>query len=256
MQRILLSLILVAAPASAGIVVLKSEQPYMKGNYAAFAGPWSRWIDHSITDYSNAIRISTAQWPSNVGMSWRFPDKYASTGVYGYNYLAYGQYWDLKPPGAVTPRKISDIRTLSFSADVHLTGDAANYNVLAEFFLTKQAGKIDSRLVEIGWLLNMPQRTKEYFDNGKQIGAYTDAHGRKWLVASHNDGAAGHYILFAPDRPEARSMAPIDALASVKWLAARNEVDPGSYFNGMAVGAEPLRGAGGIQIRKFDVTFN
>lgn len=240
---------------SGGRIVLKSEQPYMRGSYAAFAGPWSRWLDHSITDFTNRISIDAAQWPRNVGMSWEFPQKYASTGVYGYNYLAFGQYWDLKPPQPVAPKKFSDIRSLSFAADFRLLAGSADSNVLAEFFVTREPGNIDSRTAEIGWLLNMPQRTKDYFRNGRQIGVYKDARGREWQVASHNDGAAGHYILFAPKAGAPPFRAPIDALASVRWLAARGEIGLDTYFNGMAVGVEPLKGAGSIAIRRFDVTF-
>lgn len=261
MKRMSLFLFIAAAsahidPAFAGEVIIKSEQPYVSGRYAGFCGPWSRWIDHSITDYSNAMIIQSEKWPRDTEIKWRFPEKFPSTGVYGYNYVAYGQYWDLKPPVALTPKKFSQIKTLNFMPEVLISGDGSQFNVLAEFFVTKEAGKIGSRSAEIGWLLHTPPKTKEYFENGKQIGTYRDAGGRDWLVASHRDGAAGLYILFTLSKPDAKLTAPVDALASMKWLASRGEVDLDQYFNGMAIGIEPLKGAGRAVIKRFDVTFD
>ncbi len=238
------------------IVTVGSEQPFMQGRNVAMAGPWSRWVDPSIKDYSNSIRIDTGTWPRDTLIQWRFPAKVASTGVYGYNYVAYGQYWDLKPPVVVPPKTFRAIKTLKFHTAIERAGDASSYNVLAEYFVTRKPGDINSRVAEIGWLLHMPDLSAKYFRMGKQVGSYRDGAGREWVVASHKDGAAGHYIMIAPKSGDANLTAPIDALAAMRWLAAHGEVDLDGYFNGMAVGIEPLRGSGSATVRKFDVVYN
>ncbi len=249
-------LALCPAPALAQLVTIGSEQPFMRGRHVAMNGPWSRWVDPTITDYSNSMRIPTATWPNNISLQWRFPDKVASTGVYGYNYLAYGQYWDLKPPVKVPPKKFSAIKTLKFYSAFDFSGDGSRFNILAEFFVTRKPGDIGSRIAEIGWLLNMPAQSDKYFRSGKQLGIYRDAAGRDWRVASHRDGAAGHYIKFAPRGSRVFLTAPVDAVAAMRWLAARREIGMDGYFNGMAVGIEPLRGAGSAVIRRFDVIYD
>lgn len=245
----------VKAPARR-IVTLGSEQPFMQGRNVAMAGPWSRWVDPSIKDFSNSIRIDTGSWPRDTFIQWRFPAKVASTGVYGYNYLAFGQYWDLKPPVTVPPKSFRAIKTLKFHTAIERAGDASGFNILAEYFVTKKPGDIGSRTAEVGWLLHMPDLSAKYFRMGKQVGSFRDSAGRDWIVASHRDGAAGHYIMIAPRSGDADLSAPIDALAAMRWLAARGEIGLDGYFNGMAVGIEPLKGSGSATIRRFDVFYN
>lgn len=260
LPALLLLTLAVGAPAQKAppprVVTLGSEQPFMRGRHAAMAGPWSRWVDPSIKDFSNAIRINTATWPRDTFIQWRFPEKVASTGVYGYNYVAFGQYWDLKPPVPVPPKSFRAIKTLKFHTAIERAGDPGGFNILAEFFVTRKPGDIKTLQAEIGWMLHMPELSAKYFRNGKQIGTWRDTAGRDWVVASHRDGAAGHYIKFAPKSGDANLTAPIDALAAMRWLAARQEIDLNGYFNGMAVGVEPLRGSGSAIVRKFDVFYN
>lgn len=250
------ALSLPSGAALAQQVTIGSDQPFMQGRHVAMNGPWSRWIDPTITNYSNAMRIQTTTWPNNTSLQWRFPDKVASTGVYGYNYVAYGQYWDLKPPVKVPPKKFSTIKTLKFYSSVDFSGDASRFNILAEFFVTRKPGDIKSRIAEVGWLLHMPAQSEKYFRSGKQLGTYRDAEGRGWDVASHRDGAAGHYIMLAPHSGNVVLTTPVDVMAAMRWLAARKEIGLDGYFNGMAVGVEPLRGAGNAVIRRFDIFYN
>lgn len=260
MKRFLVALVALSClsvpAAGQKVVTIGSNQPFVHGSHAALAGPWSAWADPSIKDFSNSIRIHTATWPRDTAIHWRFPEKPASTGVYGYNYVAYGQYWDLKPPIAVPPRKLSAIKTLKFFSTIDTGGDTSKFNILAEFFVTKKPGDINSRVAEIGWLLNMPPASHKFFRMGRQIGIHRDGEGRQWHVAVHRDGAAGLYIMFAPAKPGMiRLTQAVDALAAVRWLSDKGEISLGTYFNGMAVGIEPLMGSGSAVVRRFDVAY-
>ncbi|HEX7855806.1 MAG TPA: hypothetical protein VF503_19145 [Sphingobium sp.] len=243
------------SPSPRSEVTIQSDQPYVQDRYAAMPGPWSRYLDPSNKVLSDSILIRKASFPRNTFMRWEFPDHPATTGVYGYNYVAYGQYWNLKPPVTVEPRRLKDIKALTFQPSVRTAGDDADFNVLAEFFTTRKAGDIDSRTAEIGWLLHAPPATWTYIRSGKQIGTYKDRYGARWLVASHKDGAAGLYIKFVPKDGSTRLHARVDALGSIRWLAAKGEIDPSFYFNGVAVGVEPLKGGGSATIDRFDVAY-
>lgn len=237
-------------------VSIASDESYRQGRYVAMPSVWGRWADPSITGYDNRITIRKSIFPAGTRIYWRFANrKPLKVAVNGYNFISYGRYWNIDPEIKIASTKLSAIQNLELRSHVRLYGDLRYFNLLTEFFLTKAPRNIETRVAEIGWLQHAPPETLTYFQGGRQIGLYKDKFGQEWLCASHEDGAAGLYVKFLPKGGRSRLNVTIDALGSLRWLIARKIISADTYFNGAAVGIEPLQGTGSAIVDRFDVAY-
>ncbi len=230
--------------------LIKDREFVRSGNFVASPGPWSADLDPSITDYENTIVIGDG---NKALFSWRWPDKASPFGVWGYNYISYGTYWEYGPKAyPVAPLQLGKVKYFDFSYDVEMLG-ADKANLLCEFFATSKAGDIGSRQVEIGWMMNMPDASRAWFNTGKLVGTFSSRGGHKWIVRSHQSGATPLFVMIAPADGRDMLSGTIDALSAIKFLIGADIIKSDWWVNGHALGFEPLGGAGGAYVSRFGV---
>lgn len=236
-------------------LVLRGEQPYSTGPYYAFVSPWGaesnpvlrlwgRWAD--------GIRVSSATFPNKTSFTWRWPP-FAPTnnaGVWGYNHVGYGFYDGGQPETPVPPRRVSELKVLSQT--LSWSGDFARgqTTVLTEFYLRSNPRENEAKLIEIGWLLHMSLESQAFVRGGRQLGAYVDPTGRRWRAALNDT-----YLTFSPVDGADVTDARIDMLHALRWLQARKLVTGKEWLTGLAIGVEPIKGIGRVDLARWTVEF-
>lgn len=238
-------------PVPKGWILKKDGENHWQGPFIAYAGDWSTTtkminLRRSI-DYEDRILINPKTFPAQTLIEWRWPNSPAKTGVYGYMHLAYGYY-----AGGITREKIAPVRVADLGAihtdfTIEMTGDPAHANVLSETFLTSAPGDFNTKVIEVGFLPSISASGRSFFDAGEQLGAWTDPSGRVWNVA-----AQAEYFMFIPAKGRFLS-GRLDFAAALRWLMAKKRVTGKEWFNGLAIGVEPVQGFGKMKIVKWRV---
>lgn len=249
----------VAAPSFAIAetpVILADKEFYTKGNYIAYAAPWSTYSGAGAAlkqgvDFVDEIAVQPDAFPANVEFSWHWPLTPAkSTGVYGYNALSFGSYDGGVPQSPIAPRQVKEIGTLAETFCFEMARPVGDFNVLTEFFLTKKAG--GEKVAEIGCFLRAAKSAIAFANAGEQLGTYTDASGRAWKVAVQS-APAGPYYMFIPTAPVLSGS--FDFKAALDFLRAKGRLTGEEWFNGLAFGVEPVAGSGSLRVRSLSVVY-
>ncbi|CAN5392763.1 hypothetical protein BH10PSE15_BH10PSE15_11550 [soil metagenome] len=234
---------------------LGDRQPFGKGPYGAFAQPWAGANDPILkvwAPHADRISVDLPVFPANseIAWAWPWPPHGTAVGVWGYNFLSFGQYDGGSEEVAITPRRVRDITQLRQSFDWRSAIPVGDANVLTEFYLRSDPADSESKLVEIGWILHSPRRTRNFVENGKQIGIFTDAQGRKWRVSIDEK-----YCTLMPLDARDIPAGSLDMLEAVRWLQGKGVVPEDAWFTGVALGVEPLWGWGTVHVRHWNVEY-
>lgn len=236
-------------------VRLGDRQSYEKGHYTAFAQPWAGANDALLKVWSgqaDRISVDPAAFPANseIGWFWPWPPHGSAVGVWGYDFLSFGQYDGGSDEVAITPRRVRDIKRLRQSFDWTRSVPLGDANVLTEFYLRSDPADSESKLVEIGWFLHTPAMTRAFVEHGRQIGVFTDGRKRQWRVSMDE-----RYCTLMPLDGRDVPTGSIDMLETLRWLQVRKVVAEDAWFTGVAFGVEPLWGAGTVQVRQWAVDY-
>lgn len=235
-------------------VRLRPHQIYTHGPYLAYLSPWG--ADNAVTGFwgrrADNIRIDPAQFPNRSRISWRWPpfSPPGELSIWGYDHLAFGDYDGGLPEKDIAPRRVSQIRrfeqTFAWQGDF----DYSAATLLTEFYLRSDPGDADAKILEIGWFLHAPQRTHVFVEAGEQLGDYRDPQGRVWQVAVNDK-----YLTFLRrDRQDTRS-GRIDMLHALRWLQGRGRIKGNEWVTGLAIGVEPMKGFGHVEVERWKVAF-
>lgn len=241
-----------------GPVVLTDQKFYTKGSFIAYAAPWSTYqgkgaaLKHGV-DFADEITVDPESFPANVEFTWHWPLTPAKeAGVYGYNAVSYGSYDGGVPASPIASRQIKDIAALSETFSFEMARPIGDFNVLTEFFLTKE--KLgEEKVTEIGFFLHASKSAVDFATDGEQIGSFTDATGRVWKV-SVQPAPAGPYYMFL-SAPDVLS-GTLDFKAALDFLRAKGKLTGKEWFNGLAFGIEPVMGSGSVRLRNFSVRYD
>jgi len=249
--------------ARAEFDTLGNFQPFAQGSYHAYPGMWSLYADNTMglgraavenVDFESNIHVNTKDFPQGSTIQWRVPGFLApKTGVYGYLQLAFGNYAGSMVPTSVTPRQVNDIDRLEVMLGYSYSGDQT-FNVLNELFLLADPDDQSSQLFEVGLLAHVTSDTVWYFDRADQVGVFTDSADRLWRVAIDWTAPAAPYVMLMP-QDEQDVMGKFDWLQILDYLRSRNIISGDEWFTGIAAGVEPLGGAGRLELKAFDVTY-
>lgn len=234
---------------------LGDRQPFEKGHYAAFAQPWAGAEDRVLkhwAGFADRISIEPARFPRDSEIAWAWPwaPHGTAVGVWGYDFLSYGQYDGGSEEVALTPKRVRDITVLRQTFDWRRAMTIGDANLLTEFYLRSNPADSESKLLEIGWFLHTPDRTRKFVENGKQIGVFVDGQGRKWRVSLDEK-----YCTLMPLDGQDIPSGSLDMLEALRWLQSKGVVRGDEWFTGVAFGAEPLWGAGKIQVKRWGVEY-
>lgn len=250
-----------AAPACAQQMISKADRQWEgEGEYVVFASPWCSDFVKSLQqgrDYANTMRWQKGSLPNNVEITWRFPEpdkRPQQCGVFGYNFVGWGNYHNSTPRKSIPSRQIKNISELRFDYGIEVTGDPQKYGILAEFFLTRDPGHFGYKRVEVGFLPHVPRESLNFWKTQRQLGTFKDRWLRTWIVAQSKGGIAGSYVVFIPT-VGTRMTGNIDAIGALRYLKAQNVISENWFFNGAAIGVEPLGGQGYAKLRYFRPTY-
>lgn len=245
-----------AAPGSDGRLALSAKQPFLKGAYLAYAQPWGgeqiavmRWWARR----ADTISVDPQAFPANTSMSWRWPPfrpPNSDVGVWAYDLVAFGNYDDGEVEKPIPPRRIADVKVLRQRFAWRMTDTMGEANVLTEFYLRSDPKVSDSKVLEIGWFLHVPESSAEFARKSRQIGIFTDPKRRRWRVAIE-----GTYCMIQPADGRDVTGGELDMLAAVRWLKGKGLVKGDEWFTGVAIGAEPMSGVGSLHLDKWSVEY-
>jgi hypothetical protein len=237
------------------VLIKQDEELYTKGPYIAYAAPWSAKATKLVAgkDFVNTIAIHEASFPAQTKLAWHWPlDTSKKTGVRGYNTLSYGNYDGGVPEQAVKPLRVSDIRSgwQQFDWDYDLiTGD---FNLLAEFYLTRTPGAAKAKTVEVGFMLHVPDATRAWIGTNPPLATWRDAFGTDWTV-TRNQGPGIDYMIFLPASGADLLKGRLDVKGALAELRRLGVITGDEWLNGVAFGAEPISGSGAVTVTDWKV---
>jgi hypothetical protein len=236
-------------------LVRHDEELYTKGRYIAYAAPWSAKSSklQPGKDFVDTITIDEATFPAGTKMAWHWPlDRAKKTGVRGYNTLSYGNYDSGLPQQPVKPLQVKAIRSGWQSFAWRTEPVIGDFNLLAEFYLTRTAGASDAKTVEIGFMLHAPAVTRAWTRAGIPASNWTDAYGVAWEI-TRNQGPGIPYIILMPRGGGDLLKGRLDVKGALAELRRLGLVSGDEWLNGTAFGVEPISGSGFVIIDDWTV---
>ncbi|QIG79532.1 hypothetical protein [Stakelama tenebrarum] len=239
-----------------GRMKLKARRMYSENEYFAYVSPWgaeSSSLFRSWGNHADTIHITPSAFPAQTGISWRWPPFAPSNGlsIWGYDHIGYGNYDGGHPEVRIPAKQVQDIELLSQTyawTGSFSTGEAT---LLTEFYLRSDPEDNASKTLEIGWFLHVPKQTRKFLATGKRIGRYTDGQKRVWDVTLQDA-----FLTFAPPADSGdKNFGSIDMLAALHWLREKKVISGEEWFNGVAIGVEPLKGFGSVEIQSWEVEY-
>lgn len=225
------------------------------GPYWAMNSVWNKGNLVNGTDFTQSVTSDDPNNPNmNTTISWNWPNTPAQYNVYSMPGVFYGNYSGFTAPAhGVTAEKIDDIKTLTLSHDLTMTGNGDQYDTLYDMYLTSSPnGGTATHEIEIDlhtpgymqdWIKNLPQQH------------FTDASGMQWTIAENNS-AGPPMVLFVPSDFHDLSNATIDFKELLKAAEANGVLSGNEYFTGFGLGNEPQQGSGSMTIHSLHVNYD
>lgn len=252
-----LVLVMAGSAASAQSLRLANDQPYSEGPFAAHASGWCNHFDKNL-NFRNGMLGARGGLPRS-NFSWQFPNQKSDNpkcGVFGYNYVAWGNYAGDPTRSPVAPKQVAAIQTLSVDYGVSIGGNPDGMNGLLEFYLTRAPGVPESRAIEIGNFWHTPPSTAQDMQHNIPVGTFSDRYGQNWTVVQVHAGNAGNFVKFFPAGGADLLTGSVDLKGEIDFLRDKGLVQDDWWFNGVALGAEPKLGAGSFSIQSFNVSYH
>jgi hypothetical protein len=238
-------------------VTLTDNVFYSRGQYVAYAAPWCAYSNKALVigrDLVNTITLYPSKFPYEAVIDVSAPaeDPYTyGCGVYGYHHVAFGNYNGGIPRTAAEPRQIKALDRLEVEVVQRSRSLPGDYNVLHETFLTREAGKPDDKILEVGWFLHADTTATNWGKGGTRLGAHVDPAGRQWQVYQRDT----FVMIFPADGRDVESgtlymKAMFDQLMQWKLLTGDE------WFNGMAIGVEPIRGKATMTLERWTIAMS
>lgn len=242
-----------APRAESGRFLLGPKTDFTSGPWFAYVSPWggeSLLVTRPWSQIADGISIDLQRMPANTVFQWRWPpfQPKFGPGVWGYNHVAYGNYDGGQPEVAVEPVRVRDLQRFRQSFDWSIDTEWGDANVLTEFYLRSDMEDVESRTLEIGWFLHLPDATRPFFESSKSVGTFEDGSGRRWQVR-----LADKFCMFAPESEGDVTQGELDMLAALRWLQTKGLVSGDESVWGVAIGAEPVKGIGAMTLRDWKV---
>jgi len=229
------------------------RQTFTRGPYYAYVAPWggeSSILTRAWSGRADSMAIDLHAYPDNTRVNWRWPpfSPRNGLGVWGYDHIGYGFYDGGQPEQPVPARRVGEIRKLD--AQYRWDGDFGwgEATVLLEFYLRSNPKDSEAKVIEIGWLLHVPEKTRRFLESGREIGTYRDRKGQEWRVVLKDK-----YCTFSLANGADSHSGTVDVPAALAWLKGKGLVRDDLWLTGLAMGAEPVSGAGNVEIARWHV---
>jgi hypothetical protein len=239
-------------------ITLFDRQPFTKGSYFAWLAPWGAGSLQPGKDYTESLTLDPETFPARTQIRWSWPAQppaMSMAGVYNFLAVSFGDQYGTQVQAPIPPRQVAAITALTQTHDLAIEGAPDGFDVVVDYFLTREAGKHDVHLFEVEIFLHTPAFSHDYVRSVEQVGTFTDRHARTWTVAINRKNGHGPAILFMPVGREDVLRDTIDIQAMHIWLMARGVLSGREWFNGLGLGAEVRQGNGLLVIKHFSVDY-
>jgi hypothetical protein len=224
------------------------------------AGPYwamnSTWNANGLvngTDFTQSLTMDDPSSP-NIGttITWNWPNTPASSNVYSYPAVFYGDYAGFNAPATdVTAEQINSIKTLTLSQNVSFSGSTDQYDGMYDGYTTsKPDGDASTVQHEVEVYIHSPSYVQDWIENLPQY-HFTDSQGLQWTIATQ-----GNMVIFAPSDFRDLTNYTIDFKGLLQAAVADGVMSGSEYFDGIALGNEPREGSGSMTINSFSVNYD
>lgn len=232
-------------------VLLRARESYTEGAYLAYVQPWGAgkgpfalWANRA-----DSIRLDPTTFPDKTRIAWRWPP-FAPPGalsIWGYDHVSYGDYDGGEVDAKVAPLQVKAIQ--AFRQEFSWTGDfgASAATLLTEFYLRSDPKDAEAKVLEIGWFLHAPEATRAFVAEGRQAGTYRDPAGREWQVSVNEK-----FLTFLRKDGRDTQKGEIDMLHALQWLREKRLITGEEWITGLAIGVEPMKGFGHVELAKWN----
>ena len=224
---------------------------YTKGPYSAFMMAFNaKKLGLTGTE---SMRIKPT-FPAGTELTWSWP-KQERPMVIGFLQVAgYGNYYSTVPETPITPKRVKEIKTLTASHDLTISGTDNGFNVIYDYFLTQTANGNDNHLFEIEVFLHTSGFAAGYVKSVTPIGTTTIS-GIEWTVVIDSHPKVPD-ILFMPSNQADVPASAIDLKAMHDYLIAQGKLTGEEFYNGHSLGVEPGQGSGSLTVHSASVTYH
>lgn len=235
-------------------ITLLDGEIHASGPYTAQPLPWS--IDvlpgcrnlRPGVDFRNTMRFDARRFPAGVEISWTWPDHMPDGGFFwGYNYVALGNYNGSQPPAPVHPVQLGDLKHLEAGARFKLGSGSDGHNILCDMFVTSEAGEHLKVTGEVGVLLHVGSDDLLFLERGERVGVFSGPEGDWGVFDTGANPMGAPYYVFVPE-PVRTTAGPVDLAPMLHFLVTMGRLDARTWINGLAIGVEPHRGSGAVDL--------
>lgn len=236
-------------------VVIGEQTNWTAGSYTAYNSPWGAGSLVQGKDYSDTTSITSGTLTSGVSINWSWPEIPAPSGVYNFDQIAFGDYFNTIPQTPVAPSQVESIINLSESFDFSIGGETSNFDVITDMFLTGSAGDNSTNKYEIEIFHHTPQYSSDWVNSLTQVGTFAGS-GHTWKVAIGSGGSAAPDVVFMPTDTNDVLSGTLNVKDMLSYLIQKNVISGTDYFNGLAAGVEVHQGSGSLTSNSFSVSYN
>lgn len=223
------------------LITVGNETFYGKGDWFVYLGPWGSDGLTPGVDFDHSATFRASEFPNGLTVNWDFPNQAPpSGGVFGYDFLAYGNYNNSSNGRPVSAVQISALTSAFMTFDWSYAG-SDNFGLLAEAYLNSAADAAPgTRVVAVDWFLHSNTPI-----DGTYIGSFTDGFGVSWGV-KYATGAAtpGAYIRIYPLDGEDVLTGGLDWKFAIDYAVSQGLATSDLYLTGVAFGSEVASGGG------------
>ena len=219
----------------------------------------STWNSNGLVngqDFTQSVTMDNASSPNNdTTISWNWPNTPAAGNVYSMPGVFYGTYGGFTAPTQnITAEQVDNIKTLTLSANVTMSGQTDQYDTIYDMYLTSTPdGGTSAATHEIEVITHTPSYYQQYIATLPQQ-HFTDANGMQWTIAE----APGNppIVLFVPSDFRDLTNTTIDFKALLQAAVSDGVISGKEYFDGLGFGNEPREGSGSMTIHSLSVNYD
>jgi hypothetical protein len=256
-SRILVLTFALVAPAVAtGAAELRrfgDHQLYTKGPFSAFMDPFNKKEYVAGKDFDQNFTVDSDKFPAGTTVTWNWPIRDPKFILGFLQAAAYGDYFGTVPQRPIPPARVSEIQQLVVSHDLTFSGTHNGFDVIYDYFLTREPHGAKSHLFEVEVFLRTPEYSVKYFNSTTPVGTFTDR-GVQWKVAIDRHPKVPD-ILFIPADHADHAKGSIDLQAMHLFLKSKGILTGDEYYNGHSLGVEPAQGTGSLYVNSVSVDY-
>ncbi len=245
----------VSATVSASAMQTLGERAnFQDGAFTGYVQPFNAGKLRPGDGRQQSMAVAPGRFPAGTVFSHAWPASYpCPAGVWGFNAVSYGNYYGTTAKAPIAPKRVREIETLTQAVDIAMSGDARGFNAIFDAFLTRDAGDFTHRVIELDVQLHASDIARAFIRKLTDRGTWNDPGGTAWRIYTDPKTTAPVVLYALPDQDVTRGTLDVGSL--LKWMTAAGIITGDEWYNGHALGSEPVQGAGALTLNTVAVTY-